>query len=90
MEIGNIIKGHVNELLGLNKNISEERKKICKKCPLYTIRLGQEICNNKLFMNPETGDISTENKIGYKRGCGCRINAKTTLPYVSCPLNKWQ
>jgi hypothetical protein len=29
MEIGNIVNGHVNELLGLNKDISEERMKIC-------------------------------------------------------------
>jgi hypothetical protein len=29
MEIGNIVNGHVNELLGLNKDISKERMKIC-------------------------------------------------------------
>lgn len=30
MNIGNIITGHVNEFFGLNKDISEERMKICK------------------------------------------------------------
>jgi len=35
MEIGNIVKGHVNEILGLNVNISEERMGICKRCPLF-------------------------------------------------------
>ena len=28
MEIGNIVNGHVNELLGLNKDISKERMKL--------------------------------------------------------------
>ena len=44
MEVGNIIKGHVNELLGLNKDISKERLKICKQCPLYLEDYGGQ-CN---------------------------------------------
>lgn len=30
-----IVNGHINEVLGLNKDISQERLKICKTCPLY-------------------------------------------------------
>lgn len=88
MEIGNIIKGHFNELLGLNKDISEGRLQICWQCPLYSPKYGG-LCNNKLWINLETGDVSTEQKEGYKRGCGCRLNAKTKLLNGSCPIDKW-
>lgn len=89
MNIGQIVKGHVNEFFGLNKNISEERVKICKKCPLYAIKMGTSVCNSSLWVNPKTGEISKEAKEGFKNGCGCRIYAKTTLLNASCPLNKW-
>jgi len=36
MNIGNIVQGHVNEMLGLNTNLAEARLKICRKCPLYS------------------------------------------------------
>lgn len=88
MEIGQIIQGHVNEIFGLNKDISQERLKICYACPLYSQKLGG-ICNNKLWLNPNTGDVSTVQKDGYKRGCGCRLLAKTKLSNAHCPLNKW-
>ena len=39
VNIGDIIKGHTNELLGLNKDISKARLIICKDCPLYKIIL---------------------------------------------------
>lgn len=89
MNIGNIITGHVNEFFGLNKDISEERMKICKKCPLYVVRFETELCNSKLFMDPQTDDISLEPEVGYIKGCGCRLKAKTTLPNEECPAGKW-
>lgn len=88
MQIGNIINGHVNELLGLNKNISETRLAICKRCPLYTSKFGG-LCNNRLWLNTETGDVSISYKEGYVKGCGCRLNAKTTLAREKCPAGKW-
>lgn len=88
MNIGNIVTGHVNELLGLNKNISVERLKICKKCPLYSPRFGG-VCNNRLWYNPKTRDISIKEKDGYINGCGCRLLAKTTVVTADCPLSKW-
>ena len=88
MDIGQIVKGHINEVLGLNKDLSEERLKVCYSCPLYSTKLGG-LCNSRLWLNPNTGDISTMKKEGYKRGCGCRLFAKTKLPEASCPLNKW-
>lgn len=88
MEIGNIIKGTLNEVLQLNKDLAQERLKICYICPLYVTRLGG-ICNKKLWLNPITQDVSTEPKDGYFRGCGCRCSAKVTLPNAKCPAGKW-
>lgn len=88
MELGNIIQGHWNEVIGRNKDISEQRLNICYSCPIYSARLGG-LCNNKLWLNPNTGDVSTTKKEGYKNGCGCRLQAKTKLPNAVCPLGKW-
>lgn len=88
MELTNIIKGHWNEVIGNNRDLSESRLIICYSCPLYSPRLGG-VCNNKLWLNPNTGDVSTEPKDGYRRGCGCRLLPKTTLPNAVCPLGKW-
>lgn len=86
--IGQIIKGHINEALNLNKDISQSRLQICYTCPLYSSRLGG-VCNNRLWLNPITGDVSTVKKEGYKNGCSCRLLAKTRLPNATCPLDKW-
>ena len=88
MEIGKIIKGHVNELLGLNKNLQEERLKICRKCPIYSFRFGG-LCNRDLWFNPATNEVDAEPKKGYVNGCGCRLLAKTSLLDATCPANKW-
>jgi hypothetical protein len=48
-----------------------------------------EVCNSKLWYNPETEDVSTVQKDGYSNGCGCRLKAKTTLPNATCPVGKW-
>lgn len=88
MEIGNIVNGHVNELLGLNKDLSKERMKVCQKCPLYSPKFGG-LCNNKLYIDPNTNDISVNAKDGYVRGCGCRLLAKTALLDARCMIGKW-
>lgn len=88
MEIGKIIKGHINELLSLNDNISEKRLEICKKCPLYLKDWGG-LCNPELWMHPETKETSTILKEGFYRGCGCRLQAKTTLLDAVCPCLQW-
>ena len=36
MNIGNIVQGHINEMLGLNTNLAEARLKICKECPFVS------------------------------------------------------
>lgn len=88
MEIGNIVNGHINSLLGLNKDISEERMKICKKCPIYSSKFGG-LCNSKLYIDPNTNDVSIIAKDGYVKGCGCKLSAKTTLLNAKCIIGKW-
>lgn len=88
MQIIDIVQGHANELFNINNEISKKRLKICYSCPLYFKRLGG-VCNNKLWLNVITGDVSTTKKDGYVRGCGCRVNAKTRLPNAVCPTGKW-
>lgn len=88
MEIGHIIKGHINEALNLNKDISKSRMQICLSCPLYSPKLGG-ICNSKLWLDPLTGEVSTKKKDGYINGCSCRLSAKTRLVNAKCPANKW-
>ena len=88
LPIGNIVEGHVNEILGLNENISENRLQICRQCPIYSDKWGG-ICNSKLWLNPETNKVSSQPRDGYIQGCGCRLLAKTTLPHAKCVAGKW-
>lgn len=88
MEVKQIIQGHVNELFNINEDISKNRLKICYSCPLYSRKYGG-ICNDKLWLNVNTGDVSMDKKPGYKHGCGCRLLAKTRLSNAVCPVGKW-
>lgn len=88
LPIGDIVKGHVNEALGFNKDFAARREAICKKCPIYSSKFGG-LCNDKLWLDPKTDEISIKRKDGYVRGCGCRIPAKTTLPNATCVAGKW-
>ena len=88
MEVKNIIQGHINEVFNINEDISKNRLKICYRCPLYSNRLGG-ICNSRLWLNRNTGDVSVIMKPGYIKGCGCRLRSKTRLPNAKCPVDKW-
>lgn len=88
MNVFDIVNGHTKEILNLNQDLSQNRLKICYSCPLYSKRFGG-ICNNKLWLNVNTGDVSTQPKEGYKNGCGCRLLAKTRLANAKCPVGKW-
>ena len=88
MNILDIINGHAKNILNLNEDISQNRLKVCRRCPLYSAKFGG-MCNNKLWMNPDTLEVSTEKKEGYKKGCGCILSAKTRLVNAKCPIDKW-
>lgn len=84
-----ILDGHTKELLKQNNDLYEQRMTICRKCPLFKVTVVGPVCNSNLYLNIKTGDVSKTQKDGYKKGCGCRLNAKTRLSYTKCPLNKW-
>ena len=88
MEVKNIIQGHINEVFNINEDISKNRLKICYRCHLYSNKLGG-ICNSRLWLNRNTGDVSVIMKPGYIKGCGCRLRSKTRLPNAKCPVDKW-
>lgn len=87
--VKDIIRGHVNEALSLNKELSEQRMAICRACPLYLATSIGPICNSNLYYNTQTGDTSSLKKEGFIKGCGCRLKAKTTLKDSSCPTGQW-
>lgn len=86
--ITDIIKGHVNEAFDSHADLSEERLNICKTCPLYKDTIVGPICNPSLYMN-ELGELSDSAKYGYKKGCGCRLMAKTRLLHATCTHGRW-
>lgn len=89
MSIKQIIQGHVNEALGKNDTLAEQRMSICKACPLYKMSSFGPICNPALYLNPTTNVASERKEEGMYKGCGCRLNAKTRLEDAHCPANKW-
>lgn len=86
--IVDIIDGHIREFANIGEDLSKSRLKICYRCPLYSPKLGG-ICNSKLWLDPNTEDVSTYSKPGYIRGCSCRLNPKTRLPNAKCVAGKW-
>ena len=88
MKVGDIINGHFNEVLGRNESLSEQRLKICKTCPLYKEGPIGAICNPNLYINKDK-EVSDKPKLGFTRGCGCRISAKTRVQNAHCIINLW-
>lgn len=83
-----MVHGFINDVFNINEDISKNRLNICYRCPLYSTKFGG-ICNSKLWLNVNTGDVSTTEKPGYKTGCGCKLSAKTRVPNAKCPVEKW-
>lgn len=86
--IKDILQGHFNEIVGNNVSLKEKRLAICRACPIYKDSLGG-VCNHALWLNPNTNEVRTSAAPGFFRGCGCRLQAKTTLPGSFCPARKW-
>lgn len=85
-----IISGHANEVLGKNEDLAKERLAICKECPLYKETPMGAICNPRLYISEENKtDYSDRPKIGYRKGCSCRLNAKVRLSHSRCIVGKW-
>ena len=65
----------------------EERKKICQECPIF--RPSDEVCNPKLWLNPNTNEVCTYSKSGYIKGCGCAVFIKMRNINSHCIAGKW-
>lgn len=90
MEWRNILDGYVNDALGKNQDLHEERMKICKECGLYKETMMGPICNPKLYISIEDKTtISDRPKVGFKRGCSCVLNKKTRAKFAKCIVEKW-
>lgn len=87
MDIIDIIEGHAKELLGQGEDLFSKRMEICKKCPLYKQTPLGPICNPNLYINEE-GIVSDRPKLGFRKGCACRLNSKTRLAHAHCIVNK--
>lgn len=86
LNISNILRGHLNELLselGLASKeleaLAEKRLAICSSCSL---RDGNRCSPDRTSINIDT-QLET-------RGCGCRLSAKTLDPTSACPLGLWK
>lgn len=69
-------------------SLGDRRMKICEDCPLYKETEVGPICDNERWIN-ENKRVSKFPKIGYIRGCGCKLRFKTNNPASHCPLRFW-
>ena len=87
-QVGDIIEGHLNELLKKNETLSESRLAICAVCPIGKQTAMGIMCDSTKWINKD-GKVSQEEMPGYIRGCGCRMSAKSTLEHAKCTIGKW-
>jgi len=87
-QVGDILEGHLNELLNRKEELSEKRLKICLACPIVKQTAMGLICDSSKWIN-KNNEASLEAKEKYIRGCGCRMSAKTTLEQSHCINNQW-
>lgn len=84
-QIKDITQGHYKELMKTGEDLYQTRMAICKTCPLFTDTMFGMICDSKRYLNAKTNKTSYVPLEGYKRGCGCRLSAKTRLEKAHCP-----
>lgn len=65
----------------------DQRFQICSKCPIYSP--SRQICNPRLWLNPDTDEISISPKAGFIQGCGCLITMKARNLNNHCIAGKW-
>ena len=65
----------------------DERRKICQECPIFSS--ARAICNPKLWINPDTNEVSTSAKAGFIRGCNCHVLIKMRNLNAHCVAGKW-
>ena len=68
------------------QNINE-REQICRSCPIF--KSSNNTCNPKLWLNPDTNEVSISPKSGFIRGCGCAVMIKMRNFSNHCIAGKW-
>jgi len=90
MSINQIAEGFYNNLTGKKEDLYEQRIKICGKCKLFRKdSMFGGVCNSRLYLNPETEEVSRVRKEGFYRGCGCVLKSKGRVESAHCPAKKW-
>lgn len=89
INIRQIIKGHLNELLGKEDELSAARFEHCNRCPLLDQTIAGPVCSAKKFWNRISKKVETLPCPSCISGCGCRLDAKTRTRGEKCPLGKW-
>jgi len=87
-QVGDIVEGHIKELVRQENDLANKRLAICRKCPLYSDSLGGKCDNRKCFNTVENKLVNFPGK-NVICGCGCRLQAKTRLANSKCVLGKW-
>lgn len=75
-----------NKEKSMNVLNTDERLAICRRCPIYSY---DGRCNSKLWLNPDTNEVSTYAKIGFIRGCNCVMKVKARNFNNHCIAGKW-
>lgn len=88
-QLSQIMEGTFNNVTNRKEDLYNERIKICRGCKLLKKdEFFGEMCNSKLWVNPETDEVSYIPKDGFQRGCGCILKSKTRVPEAQCPIKK--
>mgnify|MGYP001004241717 CR=1 FL=1 len=87
-QIEDIVKGHLNEMLNKENELSAGRLEICRHCPLGKQTSIGLVCDSSKWMN-QKGEVINRPTPGYTRGCGCRMSAKSRLIKATCVVGKW-
>lgn len=87
-QIGDILEGHINELLNKQEELSARRLKICESCPIVKHTALGLMCDSAKWINKDN-EVAFQAKPGFTRGCGCRMSAKATLEHAVCIIGKW-
>lgn len=91
MSIGQIIDGTLKNLFNQEEEFYRKRITVCRKCKLRKIdTIFGEMCNPSMYLNPDTDEISSEEKPGFFSGCGCILGSKTRVRELECPVGKWK
>lgn len=71
-------------------NLSNEREKICRNCPLFKLDVTYgPMCDSSKYMNPEGTETSYVRKDGWIKGCGCHMRYKWRNIKAKCIAGKW-